>query len=59
MEELLNEMEELNDAFNGLLKKGMIEVVGINEDGQPLYQLTEAGEKVSEALFGDETNEED
>ena len=60
MEELLNQMEEFNDAFNGLVKKGMLEVVGIGEDGKPLYQLTEAGRKAGEALFfEDETNEED
>lgn len=59
MEELLNEMEEVKNAFDGLVKKGLIEIVGIDEDCQPLYQLTEAGRNAGEALLFDETNDED
>lgn len=31
-----------------LCKKGYVEVVGSDDDGQPIYEITEAGKKVSE-----------
>lgn len=40
--------EELQEALNELLKLGWAEVVGITEDGEWLYQITEKGIEMAE-----------
>ena len=55
IEKFMNELEDINEAFDGLIEKGYLEVVGLNDDGQPLYSLTEKGKMLGAIL--DETEE--
>ena len=33
--------DQINEALAGLIQKGLVEIVGINKDGELLYQLAE------------------
>ena len=33
--------EDFDEAFTNLIQQGLIEIVGVNEDGELLYQLAE------------------
>ena len=33
--------EQINEALANLIQKGLVEIVGINKDGELLYQLAE------------------
>jgi hypothetical protein len=47
-----DEDKELFDQeFQYMVDSGLIEVVGINNDGEWLYQATEAGKKLYEAVI--------
>jgi len=35
------DLEEFDEALAGLVAKGLVEIVGTDEKGQPLYQLVE------------------
>lgn len=36
--------DQINEALAGLVQKGLVEIVGVNEDGELLYQLAEGVE---------------
>ena len=50
LKEKFNELIDYDKAFDELVEKGCIEVCGIDNDGAPLYQLTDLGRKVFEGL---------
>lgn len=33
--------EQINEALANLIQKGLVEIVGINKDGELLYQIAE------------------
>ena len=33
--------DQINEALAGLIQKGLVEIVGINKDGELLYQIAE------------------
>lgn len=35
------DLEDFNEAFTNLIQKGLVEIVGVNKDGELLYQLAE------------------
>lgn len=43
--------EDFERDFNSLLESGLIEVVGINKEGQWLYGPTESGKKMIESMM--------
>ena len=44
--------ELFNQEFQYMVDNGLIEVIGINGDGEWLYQATDAGKKLYEAVIG-------
>jgi len=34
-------LEDFDEAFTNLIQQGLIEIVGVNKDGELLYQLAE------------------
>jgi hypothetical protein len=34
-------LEDFDEAFTNLIQKGLVEIVGVNENGELLYQLAE------------------
>jgi len=50
LKDKLNEMVDYDKAFDELVEKGCIEVCGIDNDGAPLYRLTDLGRKVFEGI---------
>ena len=49
---MFKDINELNDVLYGLLKKGFIEMAGINEDGELTYRLTDLGKEFAENYEG-------
>jgi len=45
------ELEEFNKQFELLIENELIEIVSINDDGEWLYQATEKGKKLYEAVM--------
>lgn len=45
------EKEEFNRQFELLILDGLIEIISINDDGEWLYQITEKGKKLYEAVM--------
>lgn len=39
-------IEQTKDTIDELVKHGLVEIKGYNEDGEPLFGLTEEGEKL-------------
>lgn len=39
---------EVQQTVNSMMEKGLLEITGYNEDGEPLYGQTELGKKVSQ-----------
>ena len=35
------DLEDFNKAFINLIQKGLVEIVGVNKDGELLYQVAE------------------
>jgi len=35
------DLEDFDEAFTNLIQQGLIEIVGVNKDGELLYQLAE------------------
>jgi len=35
------DLKDFNEALAGLVEKGLVEIVGTDENGNPLYQLAE------------------
>lgn len=35
------DLEDFDEAFTNLIQQGLVEIVGVNEDGELLYQLAE------------------
>ena len=35
------DQEDFDEIFTNLIQKGLVEIVGINKDGELLYQLAE------------------
>lgn len=36
--------KDFDEAFTNLIQKGLVEIVGVNKDGELLYQLAEGVE---------------
>jgi hypothetical protein len=34
-------LEDFDEAFTNLIQQGLVEIVGVNKDGELLYQLAE------------------
>lgn len=49
-------LEEVKDAVNQLINEGLMKISGYNEDGEPLFVLTELGKKVQEELINQKDN---
>lgn len=51
-EEIYDEiaLTEVKNTIDNLLKEGLVEVSGYNEDGEPLFVLTELGKQVQKNL---------
>lgn len=51
-EEIYNEiaLAEVKETVDQLVKEGLLEVSGYNEDGEPLFVLTELGKQVQNKL---------
>lgn len=47
------EDDEVEVALQGLLAKGLLEITGYDEDGEPLYRCTELGIQISEHFDSD------
>lgn len=48
-EELSNEdIDDIHEALDGLIMKGMVNIVGVNENGELLYQLSNKGKYYAE-----------
>ena len=45
------QLEEFNRQFEMLIEDGLIEIVSINDDGEWLYQATEKGKRLYEAVL--------
>lgn len=39
---------EIQQTVNSMIEKGLLQITGYNEDGEPLYGQTELGKKVSQ-----------
>lgn len=37
------ELDDIHEALDGLIMKGMVNIVGVNENGELLYQLSDKG----------------
>jgi len=35
------DLKDFDEAFTNLIQQGLVEIVGVNEDGELLYQLAE------------------
>ena len=35
------DLEDFDEAFTNLIQQGLVEIVGVNKDGELLYQLAE------------------
>lgn len=42
--------EEIADSVKSLVEKGVLEVVGLDEDGEPLFELTEQGKALMDEM---------
>jgi DNA-binding HxlR family transcriptional regulator len=42
--------EEIEDVLKGMVAKGLLKVVGVNEKGETLYELTPLGRSLSGQL---------
>ena len=51
-EEIYDEiaLTEVKNTIDNLVKEGLVEVSGYNEDGEPLFVLTELGKQVQKNL---------
>lgn len=51
-EEIYDEiaLTEVKNTIDNLVKEGLVEVSGYNEDGEPLFVLTELGKQVQKKL---------
>ena len=51
-EEIYDEiaLTEVKNTIDNLVKQGLVEVSGYNEDGEPLFVLTELGKQVQKNL---------
>lgn len=51
-EEIYNDiaLSEVKDTMESLLKDGIVEVCGYNDDGEPLFRLTELGKQIQKEL---------
>lgn len=55
----MGELEkEIGEGVKEALKKGLLEIIGHNENGEPLYRLTGKGEKYVENMPYWNTNKE-
>ena len=52
----LEELEEYNEAFKRLVEMGLVEIDSLDENGNPLYKLTDEGKKIGTELFGETPN---
>lgn len=43
-------LNEVKNTVDDLVKEGIVEVTGYNEDGEPLFSLTTLGKKVQDEL---------
>lgn len=43
-------LNEIKNTVDDLLKDGLVEVTGYNDDGEPLFSLTKLGKKVQQEL---------
>ena len=43
-------MNEVKNTLDNLVKDGIVEISGYNEEGEPLYSLTDLGRKIQEDL---------
>ena len=61
LEKFQKELDEFHNAFTGLVQKGILKAVGMNEQGEVQYRLDEKGIEVAKALGFEqsETNEEE
>lgn len=51
-EQIYNEiaLKEVQDTVDQLVAEGLLEISGYNEEGEPLFVLTELGKKVQEEI---------
>jgi hypothetical protein len=51
-EEIYNEiaLNEVKETVDQLVKEGIVEVTGYNDDGEPLFTLTELGKQIQKQL---------
>jgi predicted transcriptional regulator with HTH domain len=50
-EDNVQELNQIQIDLQELMKVGLVDIIGINEEGEWLYGLTEEGRKVTQGLF--------
>tara|TARA_B100000575_G_C22857791_1_gene501449 strand:- start:522 stop:728 length:207 start_codon:yes stop_codon:yes gene_type:complete len=60
LEEFKRELDSFHESFSGLVNKGILTAVGMNEQGEVQYRLTTKGIQIAQHLGfeRDETNED-
>lgn len=50
-------IEEISDVLQGMIAKGLVEIVGLDKEGNNLYQLTELGRNIMFHLDSDKSEQ--
>lgn len=43
-------LKEVQQTVNDMMSKGLLEIIGHNEDGEPLYSLTQRGKQIRDQI---------